>query len=100
MPAAFYPSLRPPALPVHDRPGMLQFSDDPDVAEHQMFAIIFYMTAFGYIDAEFTQAEKDFVKKHIQRLIAARALDAMVDEDAEFRAEIVKKFVGHFYEVF
>jgi hypothetical protein len=79
---------------------MLQFSNDPDVAEQQMFAIIFYLTAFGYVDADFDQSEKSFVKKHIQRLIAARALDAMLEETAELRAEIVGKFTAHFYEVF
>ena len=32
---------------------MLQFSKDPEVAERQMQAIIFYLTTFGYIDGEF-----------------------------------------------
>src|SRR4051812_38642584 len=30
--------------------SMLTFSTDPNVAEQQMNAIIFYLTAFGYID--------------------------------------------------
>ena len=37
---------------------MLTFSTNPDVAEQQMNAIIFYMTAFGYIDG-FMAAESD-----------------------------------------
>ena len=79
---------------------MLNFSRDPDIAEQQMGAIIFYLTAFGYIDGDFDLTEKTFVKIYIRQLIEARALDMMPDEDAKFRAEVVGKFVSHFHEVF
>jgi Calcineurin-like phosphoesterase len=79
---------------------MLQFSNDPDVAEQQMNAIIFYLTAFGYVDGDFSEGEKTFVKEHIRRLIAARALDAMMEEDAAARAEVVRTFTAHFHDVF
>ena len=58
---------------------MLTFSRDPNVAEQQMNAIIFYLTAFGYIDGEFDRAEKTFVKIYIRQLVTARAKDAMPD---------------------
>lgn len=79
---------------------MLRFSDDPDVAEQQMYAAIYYLTAFGYIDGEFDLGEKEFVKVYIRKLVSARALDAMPDEDPAVRAEVVGKFVAHFHEVF
>lgn len=79
---------------------MLKFSNDPDVAEQQMNAIIFYLTAFGYIDGNFDLNEKTFVKIYIRQLVAARARDAMPDEDAATRQEVVNKFVNHFHEVF
>ncbi len=79
---------------------MLKFSNDPDVAEQQMNAIIFYLTAFGYIDGEFDLTEKTFVKIYIRQLVSARAKDAMPDADAATRNEVVNKFVGHFHEVF
>src|SRR5678815_1717951 len=79
---------------------MLKFSNDPDVAEQQMNAIIFYLTAFGYIDGEFDRAEKTFVKIYIRQLVTARAKDAMPDEDPVVRKEVVDKFVAHFHEVF
>ncbi|HUH03914.1 MAG TPA: metallophosphoesterase family protein [Kofleriaceae bacterium] len=79
---------------------MLNFSHDPDVAENQMHAIIFYLTAFGYIDGEFDRSEKTFVKIFIRQLVQARAKAAMPDADEAVRADVVNKFVSHFHEVF
>lgn len=79
---------------------MLKFSQDPDVAEQQMCAIIFYLTAFGHIDGTFDLAEKTFVRRYIRQLVEYRALDAMPDADPELRTEIVGKFTTHFHEVF
>src|SRR6266545_1910317 len=79
---------------------MLKFSRDPNVAEHQMRAIIFYLTAFGYIDGHFDLSEKTFIRMYIRQLVEARALEAMPEADAAVRAEVVKRFVTHFHEVF
>jgi hypothetical protein len=79
---------------------MLTFSTNPDVAEQQMNAIIFYLTAFGYIDGEFDFTEKTFVRIYIRQLVTARAKAAMPDADPKTRDEVVNKFVGHFHEVF
>src|SRR3954468_10358494 len=79
---------------------MLTFSSDPDVAEQQMNAIIFYLTAFGYVDGKFDFTEKTFVRIYIRQLVAARAGAAMPDADPKTRDEVVGKFVGHFLEVF
>ena len=79
---------------------MLTFSTDPDVAEQQMNAIIFYLTAFGYIDGNFDFTEKTFVRIYIRQLVTARAQAAMPDADPKLRDEVVGKFVAHFHEVF
>jgi Calcineurin-like phosphoesterase len=79
---------------------MLKFSNDPDVAEQQMCAIIFYLTAFGYIDGNFDLAEKTFVRRYIRQLVDYRARDAMPDASPEMREEVVGKFTSHFHEVF
>jgi len=79
---------------------MLQFSTDPDVAEQQMNAIIFYLTAFGYIDGEFDQTEKTFVKIYIRQLVSARIASTMPGTTPAQRAEVVGRFVAHFHEVF
>jgi hypothetical protein len=79
---------------------MLTFSTDPDVAEQQMNAIIFYLTAFGYIDGEFDFTEKTFVRIYIRQLVAARAQTAMPDADERTREDVVNRFTTHFHEVF
>lgn len=79
---------------------MLRFSRDPNVAEQQMRAIIFYLTAFGYIDGQFDRSEKTFIRVYIRRLVEARADEAMPDADEAVRADVVRRFVTHFHEVF
>jgi hypothetical protein len=79
---------------------MLTFSTNPDVAEQQMNAIIFYMTAFGYIDGNFDFTEKTFVRIYIRQLVTARAATALPDADPKTRDEVVNKFTTHFHEVF
>jgi hypothetical protein len=79
---------------------MLHFSNDPDVAEQQMNAIIFYLTAFGYIDGEFDLTEKTFVKIYIRQLVSERAKLAMPEVDVKTRTDVVNRFVNHFHEVF
>src|ERR1051325_2980980 len=80
--------------------SMLTFSADPDVAEQQMNAIIFYLTAFGYIDGNFDFTEKTFVRIYIRQLVSARAKAAMPDADPDTRNDVISRFVAHFLEVF
>lgn len=79
---------------------MLTFSTNPEAAEQQMHAIIFYLTAFGYIDGDFDFTEKTFIRIYIRQLVLARANALMANADAKTRDEIVNKFVAHFHEVF
>src|SRR5678815_3606259 len=79
---------------------MLRFSRDPNIAEQQMRAIIFYLTAFGYIDGHFDLSEKTFIRIYIRQLVQARATEAMPNASEEMRADVVKRFVTHFHEVF
>jgi uncharacterized tellurite resistance protein B-like protein len=79
---------------------MLTFSTNPDVAEQQMNAIIFYLTAFGYIDGEFDFTEKTFVRIYIRQLVTTRAKVLMPDADAKTREDVINRFVAHFHEVF
>jgi hypothetical protein len=79
---------------------MLKFSTNPDLAEQQMNAIIFYLTAFGYIDGDFDRSEKLFVREYIAKLVSSRADDAMPDASPEVRQEITERFTTHFLEVF
>jgi len=79
---------------------MMTFSDDPNLAEQQMHAIIFYLTTFGYIDGDFDAKEKAFVRDYIAQLVSQRADQAMKNADVAMKNEIVGKFTDHFHQVF
>ncbi len=80
---------------------MLTFSENPESAEQQMRAIIFYLTAFAYIDGDFDLSEKIFIKHYISRLVEKRADDALPDgTEVEVRNDVIRRFVTHFHEVF
>ncbi len=79
---------------------MLNFSGDPELAEKQMRAIIFYLTTFGYIDGDFDAAEKSFVRDYIGKLVAHRVKTGAADVAPEIQRELTAKFTAHFHEVF
>jgi hypothetical protein len=79
---------------------VITFSTDPQRAEHQMHAVIFYLVTFGYIDGDFDAKEKSFVKEIIRQLIDHRATDAMPDAAKEVRDDVITKYTRHFHEVF
>ena len=65
-----------------------------------MNAIIFYLTAFGYIDGKFDFTERTFVRIYIRQLVTARAAAAMPQAEPKLRDEVAEKFAAHFLEVF
>ncbi|MFT3927378.1 MAG: metallophosphoesterase family protein [Myxococcales bacterium] len=79
---------------------MLNFSADPELAEKQMRAIIFYLTTFGYIDGEFDAAEKSFVRSYIERLVDHRVKTGAANLAPAVQRELTTKFTAHFHEVF
>ena len=79
---------------------MLTFSQDPEVAEQEMYAIIFYLTVFGYVDGEFSLSEKSFVRNHIRVLVEKRVTDTIGNAATDTIAEVTERFVTHFHEVF
>ncbi len=80
---------------------MLQLSHDPREAERQMHAVIYYLTAFGYVDGEFDPAERQAVRGQIQRLVEGRVELALGGGDVgPLRDELVGRWTHHFNEVF
>lgn len=79
---------------------LVSFSPDPAVAERQMHAVIYYLTAFGYIDGDFDHAEKKFIQEHIAALVRSRAEGAMgAGADPAALADVVARWTQHFHEV-
>lgn len=77
---------------------MLSFHKDPAIAEQQMDAIIFSLTAFGYIDGDFAHTEKQYIQQYIGRLVEQRAREAAGSGPAVPR-DVTDKWTKHFLEV-
>lgn len=77
---------------------MMNFSSDPRVAEEQMHAIIYYLTAFGYIDGDFDSSERAFIRDYIAKLVEGRAKTAIGD-DLTGHEDILARWTKHFHEV-
>lgn len=59
---------------------MLTFSSDPSDAAREMEAVLFYLTAFGYIDGHFDKSEREYIDDFILELAEALEPDvASVD---------------------
>ena len=78
---------------------MISFSNDAKVAEEQMHAVIFYLTAFGYIDGDFDKDEKEFVRNYIAGLVEARATQSLRGEQLLMKGDIAARWTKHFHEV-
>jgi hypothetical protein len=79
---------------------VLRFSDDPQVAEKQMYAVIFYLTVFGYIDGDFDRQEKDFIRDYVRRLIAHRVATGAAHLPAAEQTKLRDSYAGRFLGVF
>jgi hypothetical protein len=79
---------------------MLKFSQDPQAADKQMKAVIFYLTTFGYIDGDFDASEKTFVRDYIGKLVKSRVHGAVAEDEPQLRGELIQKYTTHFHEVF
>ncbi len=78
---------------------MIQLSDDPEVAEQQVEAVLFYLTTCGYIDDDFDLTEKSFIRQILRKIVTAR-VDAQGPLDAELRFEQIERQHEHYIELF
>ena len=77
---------------------MISFDTDPEIAEQQMRAIIYYLTAFGYIDGDFDRSEKQYVREYVGKLVDHRAREAL-GTDLDPHRELLTRITAHFNEV-
>jgi hypothetical protein len=78
---------------------MIKLSSDPAVAEQEVEAVIFYLTALGYIDSEFDLTEKSFVRSFLRQLVTER-VDSQGPMDPEIRFEQIERQHEHYVELF
>src|SRR5690606_27857342 len=80
---------------------MITLSPDPQIAEQQIEAIIFYLTTCGYIDSEFDLSEKAFVRAYLRKVVTARIDDRQGEQlSPEARFEAIEREHEHYVEVF
>ncbi|MCA9601732.1 MAG: serine/threonine protein phosphatase, partial [Myxococcales bacterium] len=65
-----------------------------------MRAIIFYLTSFGYIDGEFDNRERNFIRDYIRKLVFERVRRGKPDADDALKRELTDRTTQHFLEVF
>jgi uncharacterized tellurite resistance protein B-like protein len=80
---------------------MIKLSPDPQIAEQQIEAIIFYLTTCGYIDSEFDLSEKAFVRAYLRKVVTTRIDDRQGQQlSPEARFEAIEREHEHYVEVF
>lgn len=77
---------------------MITFHADPRIAEQQMQAVIFYLTAFGHIDGSFDKTEKSYIRDYVGKLVRGRAQAVLGDRAPEFQHDI-DRTIAHFHLV-
>ncbi len=77
---------------------MLTFSHDPVIAEQEMRAVIYYLTAFGFVDGDFDASERVFIRRYVRQLVEARA-EAAMTLSPDLRGAAVERWARHFDEV-
>jgi hypothetical protein len=78
---------------------MLVFSKDPDTADQQMVAIIYYLVTFGYIDGRFDLTEQVYIREQIRRLVGWRVEDLRIG-DPKIRLDVTDGTTQRYEQVY
>ncbi|MCD6499999.1 MAG: serine/threonine protein phosphatase [Deltaproteobacteria bacterium] len=81
---------------------MMLLSNDPKEAEQQMYAVLYYLTTFGYIDGDFDLSEREFIQEHIQKLAELQVRQSGGHEqlsEKDYKA-LVQSRATHYNQVF
>lgn len=68
---------------------MLYLSSYPEVAQHQLSGLVYYLTAFGMVDGEFGESEKAVVQAYLRRMLEQQAAEQMLFVPEEERRRAV-----------
>lgn len=64
-----------------------------------MNALVFYLTAFGYIDGEFNEQERNTVHRILYQLVEAQVEATMIGAKAADKAATTQTFAAHFFDL-
>jgi len=76
---------------------MLTFSSDSMAHEAEMQAIIWYLTGIAYLDGQFDQTERQYLRDQMVSLVEQRAR-ALVGGDLAPHQEAIDRWILHFHE--
>jgi len=79
---------------------MLDLSPDPKVAEQQLEAIVFFLATFGYIDGDFDDAERDFVRRTVREAVERRVSQAVGQGATGDWQGATARWTAHFLGIF
>lgn len=77
---------------------MFYLSPYADVAERQLSALIYYLTAFGLVDGDFDHTEKSFVREYVRKLLEQQAAEQMLFVPDEERRRVVDEKLAVHYQ--
>jgi hypothetical protein len=75
--------------------GEIRLHQDPKLAEEQITAILFYLTTFGYIDGEFDDQERQFLREQISSIVQHR-----FEGPSSIEQDFAQKQLIHYNEIF
>ena len=80
----------------------MKLSRDPREAEQQVYAILLYLTTFGYIDGDFDFSEREFILEHVGRLAKEQieASGAADQVDEKTKEQLIEQRTAHYREMF
>ena len=79
--------------------SMLTFSADPAEALREMEAVLYYLTAFGYIDGAFDSSEKEYIEEFILTLAESYETDTATPAGRARRAALIDKLDRRFQRI-
>ena len=78
---------------------MLSFSADPAEALREMEAVLYYLTAFGYVDGHFDDAEKEYIEDFILKMAESYETDTATAAGRARRSALVDKLDRRFQRI-
>ncbi|MFO0749660.1 MAG: metallophosphoesterase family protein [Myxococcota bacterium] len=78
---------------------MITFNADPEQALREMEAVLYYLTAFGYIDGEFDRNEKEYIEDFILKLAESYETDTTTPAGRARRAALIDKLDRKFQRI-
>ena len=80
---------------------MLTLHEHPLIADQQIIGLTFCLTCFGYVDGDFDDSERIFVREYIEKVVRAQAEGFFDSSERPWERERrIEAQVAHFDSIF